>query len=59
MTQCLLKYTQGCKSGLVKKSETLVILGIALLSANQRPVCIRCSERFQTILITELNLSWF
>ena len=42
---------QGCKSGLVKKSKTLVILGIALISTNQRPVFIHCSERFQTILI--------
>ena len=31
--------------------ENIVILGIALISTNQRPVFIHCSERFQIILI--------
>ena len=35
----------------VIKENIGVILVIELLSTNQRPVCIHCSERFQTILI--------
>ena len=33
------------------KGNIRVILEIALLSTNQRPVFINCSEKFQTILI--------
>ena len=33
------------------KENIGVILGITLISNNQRPVFIHCSDRFQTILI--------
>ena len=33
------------------KENKGVILGIAIISTNQRPVFIHCTERFQTILI--------
>ena len=42
---------QAFKGLFFMKENIGVILGIALISTNQRPVFIHCSERFQTILI--------